>query len=190
MTCRRNGKATIAAVSAILWRRAQGGDDTVIADKVEQDEAVVAVIVAFMRDAERMADVTAAFLNQVGSSLQDDQSSWPAAFLLELGAVLRIYQWEAAGISGAIDASLPSFQEALADLAHRLQTEPERFIRGETPLLLHVLRSWWLGCAHPNEHFLHVDVALSSGERQQLLSCVARLLWKLRNTDTIAATNQ
>lgn len=153
-------------------------------DRVEQDEAVVAVSVAFIRDADRMADVTAAFLDQVGPSLLDDQSSWPAAFLLELGAVLRIRQWEVAGIKNAIDPTLPSFQEALADLASRLQTEPERFICGDAPLLLRVLYSWWIHCAHPNEPVLDIDVVISRMDPGQLLSCVAGLIWKLRNTDT------
>jgi hypothetical protein len=156
----------------------------VIADKIEQDEAVVAVIVAFMRDAERMAVVTAGFLEHIGPSLQGDQSSWPAAFLLELGAVLRIHQWEAAGIKDAIDATLPCAQAALADLARRLQTEPERFIRGDAPLLLRVLSAWWLRCAHPNKQFLDVDLVLPYVERGRLLSCVAQLLWKLRDLET------
>jgi hypothetical protein len=147
----------------------------------EQDEAVVAVIVAFMRDADRMAEVTAAFLKHLGPSLQSDQSSWPASFLLELGAVLRIRQWEAAGIKNAIDATLPSFQEALDDLARRLRTEPERFLRGEAPLLLRVLHLWWIRCAQPNSPQLNVDMVSSRVERGRLVSCIAQLLWNLRD---------
>jgi hypothetical protein len=156
----------------------------VIADEVEQDEAVVAVIVAFMCDAERMAVVTAGYLKQLEHSLQRNQSSWPAAFLLELGAALRIHQWEAAGIKDAIDVTLPCFQAAFAELVSRLQTEPERFIRGDAPLLLRVLRAWWTRCAHPNTQLLDVDVVLSHAERGRLVSCVAQLLWKLRDLET------
>jgi hypothetical protein len=156
----------------------------VFADEVERDEAVIAVIVAFMCDAERMAVVTAGYLNQLGPLLKSDRTRWPAAFLLELGAVLRIHQWEAAGIKDAIDATLPCSQAAFADLASRLQTGPERFIRGDAPLLLRVLRAWWSRCAHPNIQFLDVDVVLPQVERGRLVLCVAQLLWKLRDLET------
>ncbi len=159
-----------------------------ITHNVNQDEAVVAVITAMMRDAERMAVVTAGFLDQVGPGIKDNQSSWPPAFLLELGAVLRIHQWETAGIKDAIDATLPGYQAALADLASRLQTEPEPFIRGDAPLLLRVLRAWWFRCAHPNRQFIDVDLVLPDAERGRLLSCVAQLLWKLRDSKPISTT--
>jgi hypothetical protein len=135
-----------------------------------------------------MAVVTAGFLAQDGLGIKDKRSSWPATFLLELGAVLRIYQWEAAGIKDAVDATLPCSQAALADLVTRLQTEPERFIRGDAPLLLHVLRAWWFRCAHPNRQFIDVDLALPDVEPGRLLSCVAQLLWKLRDSETTSTT--
>ena len=73
---------------------------------------------------KRMAEVTAAYLDRHGPTLQDGQQGWNSAFLMELGAVLRIHQWQIAGIKDAIDASLPSSDAAFADLAQRLQTEP------------------------------------------------------------------
>jgi hypothetical protein len=155
-------------------------EPNVLKDNPEQDAAVVAVIAAFMRDADRMADLAATYLKHLGIS----QRSWNAAFLLELGAVLRIRQWETAGIKDAVDPTLPSFQTALADLTHRLRSEPERFIRGEAPLLQRVLTAWWFRCAHPNNPVLEVDVVLSGVERSQLISCAAQLLWKLRNVQS------
>jgi hypothetical protein len=156
----------------------QGGDK--VMDKPEQDAAIVAVISAFIRDAHYLADLAVTFLEHLGLN----HSNWNAAFLLELGAVLRIRQWEVAGIKDAIDPELPCFGDSFADLAQRLQSEPDQFLRGETPLLQRVVQLWWYRCAHPNNQFLNVDFVLSQLERTRLLSCVAQLLWKLRDLDT------
>ena len=116
---------------------------------VAPDCPVIRACISFLRDAERMAEVTAAFLDQHGPTLQDGQQDWNPAFLMELGAVLRIHQWQVAGIKDAIDASLPSSDAAFADLAKRRQTEPERFIHGEAPLYHRIVICWWQHCAAP-----------------------------------------
>jgi hypothetical protein len=150
-------------------------------DNPEQEAAVIAVISAFVRDAGGMANLAATYLEHLGLS----QANWNSAFLLELGAVLRIRQWEVAGIKDAIDPELPCFRASFADLAQRLQSEPERFLRGETPLIQRVLQSWWCRCAHPKKQFLNVDVVLSDVDRKHLLACVAQLLWRLRDAEMI-----
>ena len=178
----------IGAATKHRLPKSQGRGSIVIPDNVDQHEAAVEVIVAYMRDAERMAEKTATFLKHVGWSLHDDQSRWPPAFLLELAAVLRIHEWEAAGIKHAIDPSLPSFREALANLAHRLRTETDQFIRGEAPLLLRVVNLWWSRCAHPTEQFVNVDVVLPGIDRNELCTRVAQLLWKLRELEMNPST--
>jgi hypothetical protein len=155
----------------------------VFTDNLDQDEAVIAVIVAFMREASQMAEITADYLYKLNSVTGFDDHEWHRAFLLELGAVLKIRQWEIAGINDAVDSSLPSFQDAFTELAERLRIQPESFIRGETPYACRVLMSWWRNCVHPNESFLPADLALSGDDRSHLLACVAQLLWKLRDLE-------
>jgi hypothetical protein len=162
----------------------------VITDNAEQDERVVAIIAAFIRDAERMADLTADFLDQLGFAPHDNQCGWNSAFLLELMAVLRIRNWELAGIKVAIDPSLPTFAAAYAELVERLQSQPERFLRGETPYLNCVIECWWLQCAHPNRPILQIDVAMKGVDRKHLLTNVAQLLWRLRNLNTASTASE
>jgi hypothetical protein len=152
-----------------------------ITDDPVQDEAVVAVLVAFIRDAEQVADLTAAFLTQHGLIDEDCRRGLSRDVLLELGAVLKIRQWESAGIKDTIQPALPSSEAAFTDLAHRLQIQPEQFGGGESTLLQHVVIAWWQGCAHPAEPTLDVDIALTDIPREQLLACLARLLWAVRD---------
>jgi hypothetical protein len=154
-----------------------------ITDDPVQVEAVVAVLVAFIRDAEQVADLTADYLIRRGLNDEGCRRGWSSAALLELGAILKINQWEAAGIKDVIDPVLPSSDAALAQLATGLQNEPERFGGRESTLLQHVVFAWWRRCAHPTEPALAVDIALTDIPRQQLLACLAQLLWAVRDVD-------
>ena len=118
-----------------------------ITDNAGQDERVVSVIAAFIRDANEMAERTATFLERLGFAPHGNHCGWNPAFLLELTAVIRIHIWELAQIKDVIDPTLPSFNDAYAELLDRLRSQPERFLRGETPCLNRVLDCWWLKCA-------------------------------------------
>lgn len=152
-----------------------------IKDDPVQDESVVDILVAFIRDAEQLAELTGDYLIRQGLHDEDCRRGLSSDVLLELGAVLRIRQWETAGIKDAIQPALPTSEAALTDLAHRLQTQPEQFGGGESTLLLQVVIAWWQGCAHPAEPTLDVDIALTEIPRDQLLACLARLLWATRD---------
>ena len=151
-----------------------------ITDDIEQDEEVVAVIAAFIRDAESLAERTAALIEQSELSPGPGSSTWPVSFLLDAGAIARIRDWEDAGLKDAIDVELPCSVEAWTALTQELHTTNSRN-RRTSPLLKRVVTLWWRRCAHPIQPSVDTDFAIDPVSKEKLLPLVAQLLWNFRN---------
>jgi hypothetical protein len=63
-----------------------------------------------------------------GSSGQVHELNVPAGFLLEFGAVIVLTLWERQGITRHLDAGLPSWSQADADLVRRFSDDPRQFV--------------------------------------------------------------
>ena len=85
-------------------------------------------IQAIVRHAQRVADLTAATLHATGLFPQRP-ASFPAGFLLELGAVLQLHLWERQGLRQYLDANLPTFPAGGGPVGGAGQEGPAR-VRG------------------------------------------------------------
>ena len=98
-------------------------------DRQAESESVQRIITAMIREAETQAALVAAFLHDSGfkprgkirsTSLVTKIPAGPAAdFLLELGAALRLRTLEQAGLRSALQADVPSADQALTEAAQR-----------------------------------------------------------------------
>jgi hypothetical protein len=147
--------------------------------------SALALIEATMREADLMADLAIGFLRAEGLAPDPSQGgapvALPAAFYLELGAVLRIATWERAGIRDLLDPGLPSADSAYAGLLRRLVHEPESFGEGgrPTPLLDRVMLAAWRRLAWAGRPGLGADVALGPVD-DSALDALAQFLYAHR----------
>src|SRR5436190_11921557 len=87
-------------------------------------DLVTAVAVEAARDAEYVVLFLDEFLDAMGlRPAVGERIPFPAAFLLDLGAALRILSWEQAGLHPQEVAGLPSAHEALENVLGSLQPE-------------------------------------------------------------------
>jgi hypothetical protein len=115
------------------------------------------------------------------------QLNVPAAFLLELGAVLVLELWERHGITAHRDVGFPSWRDADADLALRLNEDPTQFNRLESASLSQrVLRFWVENFTWDGVATFRVDVILSSADEDAMVDAVAHFLWD--NRKALSAT--
>jgi len=84
------------------------------------DQFPKCIVDAAIQNALRVADLTGMTLTELGKvHLGGGQWHLPAAFLVEVGAVLQLGLWEQEGIAAHECGYLPSFDDAVADLASR-----------------------------------------------------------------------
>jgi hypothetical protein len=113
---------------------------------------------AVTRHAERQADLTAATLNAMGF-FPKKPAGFPAAFLLELGAVLELGLWERQGLRPYFDVDLPTYREAADALLARAQRGPAAFDGPDAALLSsRVLQTWMNHFAWEGQDLLQADV--------------------------------
>ena len=106
----------------------------------------------------------------------------PAAFLLDLGAALRLMAWEQAGINPQHVAGLPPAQEAIRDVLLSLRQPPTGAAQADAPGTL----ARRVGAAF-FEHFawcglgeLDADVTLGAADEEAVLEALADFLWAHR----------
>jgi hypothetical protein len=154
----------------------------------ERYRHAVELIAITIREAELMAELVIAFLE--GSGLLPPAASrggapieFPAEFLLELGAILRIASWDRAGIRQRLDPGLPPADQAYADFVRRLRYEPESFLPGGGPasLLMPVMWATWQQTAWNGRADLGADVVLDPLDDDQARDAVAEFLFAHRH---------
>ncbi|MCA9054882.1 MAG: hypothetical protein KDA75_13665 [Planctomycetaceae bacterium] len=139
---------------------------------------------AIQRTAEAHADLVADELDKLGSVPGADSGGvFPAAFLLELAAILQLLAWERAGLTAHIEAGLPSFDAARHELRDRRQrghwdTEPV----GQTLLFGRVLPFLLNAFAWDGPELLQADVLLNDADDDTELDAIAEFLFANRHT--------
>jgi hypothetical protein len=136
---------------------------------------------AITRHAEREADLTAAFLRATGL-YQSEPPKLPAAFLLELGAMLELGFWEREGLRRHLDVDLPTCREAAEQLAARCRKGPKEFDDPDAaPLSLQVLRVWTEHFAWDGPELLDAEVVLGDANEDDLIDILAEFVWTNRH---------
>ena len=126
--------------------------------------------------AARQADLTAATLDAT-CLFPEKPASLPAAFLLELGAVLELGMWERQGVRPFLAVDLPTFHEAAAQLATRANQGPEAFEGPDAaPLSRRVLRVWMENFAWDGPQLLGCDVLVGTVDENQFAAVLAEFL--------------
>lgn len=152
------------------------------------NRAAVEVIEAIVRDAAFKAELTARFLDQFETQLLKSGRrrapvAFPRAFLLELGAILRLAVWERAGILGCLERGLPGAEEALADLFARFSRGPQdaQSDGEKSALVLEVFKISLNRLALSGRSELQADIVMNQPDDEAYLDALADLLWKHRH---------
>ncbi|NLS97463.1 MAG: hypothetical protein GXX96_35430 [Planctomycetaceae bacterium] len=139
-----------------------------------------ALVHAAVRHAERQAALTAAYL-KASDLIVRVNGRLPAAFLLELAAVLELALWEQQDLRRHIDVDLPTYRQAADHLAARCSKGPEEFADLQAAQLsLQVLRVWAEHFAWDAPDLLGAEVVLSDVD-DDYLDLLARFVWTHRN---------
>ncbi len=147
-------------------------------------------IQAIVRHAQRVADLTAATLDATGLFPQRP-ASFPAGFLLELGAVLQLHLWERQGLRQYLNANLPAFRQAADQLAARARKGPQEFEGPEAaPLSSRVLRAWMEHFAWEAPFLLQADIVVGPVDEDQFAEAMAEFIWNHRHELTAIFVEQ
>jgi hypothetical protein len=134
---------------------------------------------AVVRHAQRQADLAADVLTGMGLA---GPRGLPPAYLLELAAVLEIGLWERLGLRDHLNASLPAFGQAAAQLAARAALGPTEFdVPDATPLSDTVLTAWMNAMAWDGREFFGAEIVLGDVDEEEFVSLLAEFLWTHRH---------
>lgn len=144
-----------------------------------------AELIRFAADeAERDADEVAAFLNAAGLAPPPGETrGFPPGILLDLGAVVRLRRWEAAGYTVHVDAGLPTAGLALNHVINILSAAAKNCATLKTAgalgrVVFDVTVSRFAWTARPE---LGSDVALDVDDEDALVEAMAQFLWAHRH---------
>jgi hypothetical protein len=160
-----------------------GDEDDLDASAVSSALPPAELVEATAREAARDADRVGQLLHELGFVPSPGRPvRLPAAFLLDLGAALRLLAWEQGGLHVHRDAGLPPAEQALHDafglLAPKSGAEPRHSVElSRKVVALFAERFAWLG-----RHDLDADVMLDDHvDEDDLVGALAELLWKARH---------
>lgn len=147
--------------------------DVISPDTAPYDAMVRAVIV----HAERQADLTAAYLDVIGA-LKSKPARFPAAFLLELAAVLELGLWERRDLRRHLDIELPTYREAMDRLVTRCRKGSAEFDGpNATSLSRQIMQAWIEHFAWDGPNVLNADVVLGEADENEFIDLLAEFVW-------------
>ena len=127
--------------------------------------------------AERQADRTADWLQSVG--VPPGPLKVPAAFLLELAAVLQLGEWEQRNVLAHLNIKLPSYREAAAQLASKAARGRAEFNGPNSiPLSTLVTNIWIERFAWEGPALLQADIVFGDCDEEALVDQIADFLWQ------------
>lgn len=163
----------------------------------DEHRAVVRFLETVIRDAEYMADVTAAFLKAQGyrphkRSLQNPDAVTEGSpvvrqaqgFLLNLAAALRLVRWENSRLRPYLPSSLPTPADAFRNLVPPRDEGAKSDGTEIVPAIsADVFRTWMERFCHSGQTSIGVDVVLEldGTSENDLLDSLADFLWEHRH---------
>jgi len=136
---------------------------------------------AVARGAARDANGVGLFLNELGLRVSPDRPLLLAAgFLLDLGAALRLLEWERRGLQAHLQAGLPPARIALWDVCRTLGKQPDPAAVPPGALASRVLAVFVERFAWNARAELNAEVVLAEGDEEQVLEALADYLWEHR----------
>jgi hypothetical protein len=136
-------------------------------------------------DAEVDADCVAMFLDRLGlgrKNPEDPPARFPAAFLLGLGAVLRVLGWEVAGYYPHKEGGLSSARQMLLDLLKWCQHDtPAQRDRAVVQLCNKILSISATRFAWEGPEIIGVDVLIGPADEDVLVDAMAEFVWQSRH---------
>lgn len=149
-------------------------------------ELADAFAIAAQRNADRIAALVAELLEPWGTGRAASADGYEAsdlqpALLLELAAVIHLREWETAGLVEFIDLGLPSVDEAIEQIATKLENGFVNFASIDSASLWHRVNAIWCGSiAWEGEAVLGAKIAISPIHEDDLLDALADFLWTNR----------
>jgi len=140
------------------------------------------LILAVAQHASRQADATAACIHSIGD-LRGKPVQLPAAFLLELAAVIELGVWEKLSLRRHVECELPTYQEAKQYLVARSQKGPAEFEGpNASPLSIRVLQVWVDHFAWDAPGFLGAEAVVDEGDQEddEFIDLLAEFVWTHR----------
>jgi hypothetical protein len=130
----------------------------------KRNPEVVAFIAAVLRQMDHAANLVVAFFRSIGAMGPAETSlkGLPGEFLLQLGALLQVREWHAAGLIDWFDPEGLSIDDMIGLAIERLRDDPATVAtdRRGTEAMTDVLRIWTERCAPDARGHLHADVAI------------------------------
>jgi len=139
------------------------------------------LIRAIVHNAHRRADLTAATLDATGL-FESEAPRLPAAFLLELSAVIELGVWERQGLRKYLNVDLPTYCEAAAELAARAQDGPAAFEGLKAASLSdRVLQVWVEHFAWDGPDLIGTEVVVGDFDDDDFVDLLAEFVWAHRH---------
>ena len=139
-----------------------------------------ALVQAVTQLAERQADLTADWLESAGYPPYGPLNV-PAAFLLELAAVLQLGEWERQNVLDHLDVKLPSYRQAADELAARTRLGPKEFQGPHATSLSMLVNTVWIErFAWDGPSMLQADIVFGDCDDDSLVERLAEFLWQHR----------
>ena len=131
--------------------------------------------------AERQADLVAIHIHAT-KGFDSRTTRLPAAFFLELAAVLELGLWERRDLLRHVQTHLPTYRQAADQLVARCQKGREEFDGpNATPLSIQVLRVWLEHFAWDGPEQLCAEVVLGDMNEDDFIDLLADFVWTHRH---------
>ena len=159
-----------------------GDEDDLDASAVSSALPPAELVEATAREAARDADRVGQLLHELGFVPSPDHPvRLPAAFLLDLGAALRLLDWELGGLHVHRDAGLPPAEQALHDAFRGLVESAGANGAADRDLARRVVALFAARLAWHGRPELGAEVALDHLDEDAMLDALAAFLWARRH---------
>lgn len=148
-----------------------------------------AFAIAAQRNADRIAALVAELLAPGGTGRAASADGYEAsdlqpALLLELAAVIHLREWETTGLIELVDLGLPTADEAIEQIATKLENGFVGFANIDSASLWYQINAIWCGSiAWEGEVVLGATIAIGPLDEDDLLDALANFLWTNRRRE-------
>lgn len=152
----------------------------------DEQSDVADILQAMIVDGRRMADLASAFLRRWFDEPESKTAlRFPAEFLLEMTAVLRIADWQRSDLAKELEIVFPPADELLIQLLDRLADNPYSFSYDPdhcpAPLSREIMVVWFERCSWTGSKILNADVVVDRTHLDLQVDLLTELLWACRH---------